>query len=117
MKYKVSQLKDTVDKKSIILEEKYLYKLMVRKGDFVAPGSALAQIEDASRAKLVLFLEPEELDGIDKRTVYIDGNKTEYKVNKVWRVADEKFISSYRAEIYIPAPKNTFSKLVKIELK
>ena len=117
MKYKVSQLKDTVDKKSIILEEKYLYKLMVRKGDFVAPGSALAQIEDASRAKLVLFLEPEELDEIDKRTVYIDGKKTEYKVNKVWRVADEKFISSYRAEIYIPAPKNAFSKLVKIELK
>jgi multidrug resistance efflux pump len=117
MKYRVSQLEDTVDKKSIILEDKYLYKLMVRKGDFVAPGSALAQIEDASRAKLVLFLEPEELDGVEKQTVYIDGKKTEYKVNKVWRVADEKFISSYRAEIYIPAPKNTFSKLVKVEIK
>ena len=117
MKYKVSQLEDTVNKKSIILEEQYLYKLMVRKGDFVAPGSALAQIEDASRAKLVLFLEPEELGGVEKRTVYIDGKKTAYKVNKVWRVADEKFISSYRAEIYIPAPENAFSKLVKVEIK
>jgi multidrug resistance efflux pump len=117
MKYRVSQLKDTVDKKSIILKEQYLYKLMVRRGDFVAPGSALAEIKNAKRAKLVLFLEPEELNEVAKRTVYIDGEKTEFKVNKVWRVADEKFISSYRAEIYIPAPKNTFSKLVKIELK
>jgi len=117
MKYRVSQLKDTVYKKSIVLEDKYLYKLMVRKGDFVAPGVALAHIKDANRAKLVLFLEPEELNDVEKKSVYIDGNKTEYKVNKVWRIADEKFISSYRAEIYIPAPKNAFSKLVKIELK
>ena len=117
MKYKASQLEDTLVKKSIIPENKYLYKLMVRKGDFVAPGSALAEIQDASRAKLVLFLEPEELNGVEQKSVYIDGKKTSYKVGKVWRVADEKFISSYRAEIYIPAPKNEFSKLVKVEIK
>ena len=117
MKYKVAQLEDSIAKKSVVLENKYLYKLMVRKGDFVNPGSALAQVEDASRAKLVLFLEPEELDQIDQKIVYLDGEKTEYKVDKVWRVADEKFISSYRAEIYIPAPKNAFSKLMKVEIK
>ena len=117
MKYKVAQLEDSIVKKSVVLENKYLYKLMVRKGDFVNPGSALAQVEDASRAKLVLFLEPEELDQIEQKIVYLDGEKTEYKVNKVWRIADEKFISSYRAEIYIPAPKNSFSKLVKVEIK
>lgn len=117
MKYKISQLKDTISKKSLVLENKYLYKLMVRKGDFVAPGSPLAQVEDASRAKLVLFLEPEELEEIGQKRVYIDGKRTAYKVGKVWRVADEKFISSYRAEIYISAPENAFSKLVKVEIK
>jgi multidrug resistance efflux pump len=117
MKYKVEQLKDSISKKSLVLENKYLYELMVRKGDFVNPGSPLAQIEDASKAKLVLFLEPEELDNIEQKRVYLDGEQTEYKVNKVWRIADEKFISSYRAEIYIPAPKASFSKLVKVEIK
>ena len=117
MKYKVSQLKDTLVKKSIIPENKYLYKLMVRRGDYVAPGTPLAELQDARKAKLVLYLEPEELKDVEKRTVFIDNKKTEYKVNKVWRVADEKFISSYRAEIYIKAPQNTFSKLVKVELK
>jgi len=117
MKYKASQLEDTLIKKSIVPENKYLYKLLVRKGDFVAPGSPLAEIQDASRAKLVLFLEPEELPGVEKKTVFINGKRTAYKVGKVWRVADEKFISSYRAEIYIPAPKNEFSKLLKVEIK
>ncbi|RRS31192.1 MAG: hypothetical protein P794_04480 [Epsilonproteobacteria bacterium (ex Lamellibrachia satsuma)] len=117
MKYKTAQLKNSIAKKSIVLQNKYLYKLIVRKGDFVAPGSPLAQVEDASRAKLVLFLEPEELEGVRQKTVYIDEKKTGYKVDKVWRVADEKFISSYRAEIYISAPKTAFSKLLKVEIK
>ena len=117
MQYKVAQLEDSISKKSIVLNNKYLYKLMVRKGDFVNPGTALAEVKDATKAKLVLFLEPEELDNIEQKSVYLNGEKTEYKVNKVWKVADEKFISSYRAEIYLPAPKVLFSKLMKVEIK
>lgn len=117
MQDKVAQLEDSIEKKSVVLNNKYLYKLMVRKGDYVNPGASLAQIEDTSRAKLVLFLEPEELVGLDQKKVYLDDDQTEYKVDKVWRVADEKFISSYRAEIYIATPKGLFSKLIKVELK
>ena len=117
MHYKMTQLEDTIEKKSLILSDKYLYKLIVRKGDFVAPGSVLAQVMDTSKAKLVLFLEPEELKNLDKKSIYLNGKATKYKVNKVWKVADEKFISSYRAEIYIDAPKETFSTLLKVEIQ
>ena len=117
MNYKIAQLEDTIEKKSLFLKNQYVYKLMVRKGDYVAPGSALVQVMDASRAKLVLFLEPETLKDIDQKIVYLDGEKTDYKIDKVWKIADEKFISSYRAEIYIPSPKGAFSKLVKVEIK
>jgi multidrug resistance efflux pump len=117
MQYKISQLEDSIDKKSIILRDKYLYSLLVRKGDFVAPGTPLAKVDDANKAKLVLYLEPDELDKIDQKIIYLDGKKTEYKVDKIWKVADEKYISSYRTEIYIPAPKDSFSKLMKVELR
>jgi hypothetical protein len=117
MQYRVSQLEDTIEKKSLVLSGKYLYKLMVREGDFVAPGTPLARVDDAQKAKLVLFLEPEELQNIEEKEVYLNDQKSEYRVNKVWRIADEKFISSYRAEIYIPAPKGHFSELMKVELK
>jgi multidrug resistance efflux pump len=117
MKYRITQLEDTIKKKSIVLFNRYLYKLMVRTGDYVNPGTPLAAVYDIGKAKLVLFLEPEELNKVKERTVYIDGKKTAYKVNKVWNVADEKFISSYRAEIYLPAPKEKFSQLLKVELK
>lgn len=117
MHYKIAQLKDSISKKSLVLKDKYLYKLIVRAGDFVATGSPLAQVADVSKAKLVLFLESDELDGVEEKNVYLNGKKTDYQVNKVWKVSDEKFISSYRAEIYISAPKEMFSKLMKVEIK
>ena len=117
LQYKIAQLEDVIAKKSIVLRGKYLSKLMVHTGEFVAPGAPLAKVSDATRAKLVLYLSPEEAEGIEKRTVYLDGKQTPYHIDKVWRVADEKFVSSYRAEIYLPAPKRYFSKLVKVEIK
>ena len=117
-RYKIAMLEDTIAKKSIVLDRQYLYKLMVKEGEFVAPGVPLARVDDASRAKIVLFLAPDELVGIENKKVYIDDKKTNFKVNKVWRVADERYVSSYRAEIYLPAPKRGyFSNLVKVELK
>lgn len=117
IEYQIALLKDRIQHKHISLEDKYLYKLLVRKGDFVSPGTPLARVEDGSRAKLILFLDAEALQGIQEKAVYIDGEKTPYRVNKVWRVADEKYISSYRVEIYIEAPKSRFSKLVKVDFK
>ena len=117
MQYKVAQLEDIITKKSVVLRHKYLYRLMVREGDFVAPGSPLAKVQDVSRAKLVLFLDKDEVEGIADKTLYLDDVKSAYKIDKVWRVADEKFISSYRAEIYMDAPEKSFSSLVKVEIK
>lgn len=117
MEYKIAQLEDTIDKKSIVLKDKFLYKLMVRQGDFVTMGAPLAQIEDFSQGKLILYLDASELEGIRQKKVYINAQPTPYKVDKVWKTSDEVFISSYRAEIYIPSPKQIFSTLLKVELK
>jgi len=117
MEYKVASLNESIAKKSLHLEQRYLDKLLVHVGDFVAPGVALAKVSDMRRAKLVLFLEEEESRDIKTKTIYIDGKKTAYKIDKLWKVADEKYISSYRAEIYMHAPKISFSRLVKVEIQ
>ncbi len=115
-KHQIFQLKDMISKKSIVLKSKYLYKLMVKKGDFVASGAPLAIVYDIQKAKLTLFLLPEELKGIYKKSIYINDIKTAYKINKIWDIADKKHISSYRVEIYVDAPKR-FSELTKVEFK
>ena len=115
--YGIERLKDSIAKKSIKLQNRFLYKLLVNKGDFVNMGVPLAQIKDLTKAKLVLFLEADEVESIKSKTIYIDNKATKYKISKIWSVADEKFISSYRAEIIISNIKNSFSKLLKVEFK
>ena len=115
--YNIERLKDSVEKKSIKIKNRFLYKLLVNKGDFVNMGIPLAQIKDLTKAKLVLFLEADEIKDIKLKIIYIDGKATKYKVSKIWSVADEKFISSYRTEIVINNPKDSFSKLLKVEFK
>jgi multidrug resistance efflux pump len=117
LNYEIARLKDSISKKSIKLNNKFLYKLLVHKGDFVNMGTPLAQVKDLSTAKLVLFLEGDEIENIKDKTIYIDDKPSDYKISKIWKVADEKFISSYRAEIIIKNPKESFSKLLKVEFK
>jgi multidrug resistance efflux pump len=112
----IVRLEDTIEKKSIEVTG-FVGTLKVRKGDYVAPGTPIARIDDTSKAKLVLFVPQKELEGIENKTVLINGKTTDYKVSKVWRVSDEVYMSSYRVEIVIDAPKDAFSKLVKVELK
>ncbi len=117
LKYEIARLEDSIAKKSIKIKNKFLYKLMVNAGDFVNMGTPLAEIKDLTSAKLVLFLEADELEKINTKTIYINDKPSEYKVSKIWDVADEKFISSYRAEIIIKNPKENFSQLLKVEFK
>ena len=114
---RIEKLKDQISKKTIIVKNKFIYKMMVNRGDFVNMGTPLAQVKDLTQAKLVLFLEKDELQNIQQKIIYLDGKASTLKVSKIWSVADEKFISSYRTEIIIPNPKNSFSKLLKVEFK
>jgi multidrug resistance efflux pump len=117
LNYNIERLKDSISKKSIRVKKRFLYKLLVNRGDFVNMGVPLAQIKNLTRAKLVLFLEADEIKDIKSKKIYIDGKVTKYKISKIWSVTDEKFISSYRTEIVIKNPKKSFSKLLKVEFK
>ncbi len=115
--YDIERLKDNISKKSIRVKSKFLDKLLVHEGDFVNMGTPLARVRDLTRGKLILFLEDDELKDINLKKIYVNDKLTKYKISKIWRVTDDKFISSYRAEIVIDSPKWEFSKLLKIDLR
>ena len=113
---KIATLMDRIDKKSIKVKNRYLYKLNVREGEYINIGMPIATISDISKAKLTIFLSDDELKDIDKKSIYINGKKTNLKFSKIWKIADSKYISAYRAEIVLK-PIVRFSKLIKVEVK
>lgn len=110
------QLRKSIADKSLSAKGYILYALSVKKGQVVNPGMLLSQIADISKAKLTIYLNARDMQGAKDKTVYLNGQKTDYKVNRLWEIADTTHLSSYKAEIIIKAPKH-FSELMKVELK
>ncbi|MDF1874539.1 HlyD family secretion protein [Sulfurimonas sp. SAG-AH-194-I05] len=111
-----SVLKRSIEDKNLRAKGFILYSLAVRPGQVVGIATPLAKIADISKAKLTIYLDHEDLSGLENKSVYLDGIVTPYKISRLSTIADVKNISKYMAQIIIDAPK-TFSKLVKIELK
>lgn len=117
LKLKIEILQDKIKKKNISVKSgDYIYKIYPNIGDYLNPGSKLMEVYDIQKALLVIFVPASEIENIKSKKIYLDGEATDKKIDKIWQVADSVNISSYRVEILIDKPKQ-FSKLVKIEFR
>jgi len=116
LKLRIAQLTKTIEDKNLEDEGYILYSLDVKVGEVVNKSTPLATLMDTSKAIITLYLNEEDLLQAREKTIYIDGEKTEYKIDRLLYVTDSKNISKYKVQVIIKAPK-LFSKLVKVELK
>jgi len=116
MEVKIANLKDNIKNKVLKEKDNYIYNIAVKKGDYVNPGTLLYEAKDLSKGKLEIFVPIDDIENIENKTIFLDGKKSDIKIDKIYKVADSKHISSYKVEIMVPSPK-VFSRLVKIEFK
>ncbi|MEA1892723.1 MAG: HlyD family secretion protein [Campylobacterota bacterium] len=116
LKLRKEHLQRSVSDKYLNHKGYVLYDILVKVGQVVGISTPLAKIADISRAKLTIYLDEPDVIGAKNKLVYIDGEKTSYRVSRVLNIADEKNISKYMAQIIIDSPR-LFSRLVTIELK
>ena len=93
-----------------------LYSIDVKVGQVVTVSTPLAKVADISQAILTIYLSDDDVKRAKSSLIYINGEKTAYKISRLLNIADSKNISKYMAQILIESP-SIFSKLVKIELK
>lgn len=113
---KIANLRDSIKNKKLIEKDNYVYNITVREGTYVTPGTLLYESKDLSKGKLEIFVPIDEVDSIKSKKIFLDGKESDIKIDKIYEVADEKHISSYKVEILIDNPK-VFSRLVKVEFK
>ena len=116
LKTRRSQLQKSIADKHISAPGYVLYQLMVKPSAFVNPGTPLAQVADVRKAKLTVYLNAAEAQQAQTKSIYLNGKKTAYRIDRLWKIADASKLSSYRAEIVITPPER-FSQLVKVEFK
>lgn len=113
---RAAQLRKSIADKSLSAKGYVLYALSVKEGQVVSPGMELSKVANISKAKLTVFLNAGDMKDAKKKTVYLNGKKTEYRIDRLWEIADATHLSSYKAEIIIDAPEY-FSELMKVEFK
>lgn len=113
---KIETLKDTIKNKKLVEKSNYIFNIAVKEGDYVSPGTLLYEAKDLSKGKLEIFIPITDIEEIKNKDIYIDGNKSDVKINKIYEVADTTHISSYKVELVLNNV-NKFSRLVKVEFK
>jgi len=116
LKLRQARLLRDVKDKNLKNEGFILYDILVKTGQVVNISTPLAKVADISKAKLSIYLDESDVVSAKDKVVYINGEKTAYKISRLLKIADAKNISKYLAQIIIDSPK-LFSKLATVELK
>ena len=102
--------------KKLVEKSNYIFNIAVKDGDYVNAGTLLYEAKDLSKGKLEIFVPIAQIDEIKNKEIFLDGEKSNIKISKIYEVADATNISSYKVELIVNNVK-TFSRLVKIEFK
>ena len=92
------KIKDLIDKKNIKFSG-YLYSILVEKGDYVGIGTPVALGYDISKEKIDIYVPIDKIDEVKNKIVYINSKKSNFKISKIYKVTDTKYITSYKVEL------------------
>lgn len=114
-KLNISQLKDTISKKSIFVNNLYVKEFLVDIGDYVSIGSELATIMDISKSKIVVYVSGDDYYNLSKKSVYINDKKDIARIEKIDKTPDATYVSAYKVVLLLD--NNNFGQVVKVEFK
>lgn len=116
----IKRLKNEISKKRFDVKNRYIYKIYVNKGEYITIGDLLYESYDISKQKIKLYLTLGEIENLDKKSVFIDGKNSTFKVYKISKIKDEVRVSRYKVE-FTKTNDNLknyyFNKIVKVELR
>jgi multidrug resistance efflux pump len=98
-KQRIDALKNRISKKLFFINKLYLKNILVEKHSFVNAGTKLFTAYDVSKLKIELYVKKEDLEGIKKAKVLINGKPSKFKVSKVSNIKDDIHISAYKVEL------------------
>ena len=115
----INLLKYRLGKKTFFIQRKYVAKIYVREGDYVDVGSKIMEVYDVSKEKIELYVRAKEIEGIKSKKIFINNEKSKYKIEKISQVRDAKNLSSFLVRLVKKnsKPNKYFGTVVKVEFK
>lgn len=108
-----------INKKTFVVEYKYIGKIYPKVNEFVSVGSPIADIYDISKKKIVIFVNKEDVQKIKQKKIFIDNKPSKFFIESISNVVDSKYISSYQV-VLLENNNNIhfrFGDIVQIDFK
>ncbi|MGB3752006.1 MAG: HlyD family efflux transporter periplasmic adaptor subunit, partial [Arcobacteraceae bacterium] len=115
LKSNIFEMKDTISKKTITVENLYLKEFAVNRGDYVSVGKELATAYDISKSKLVVYVSSDDVKDIKNKTILINGEKEKATIEKIDTTIDDVYVSAYKVTL-VTQNKN-YGEVVKVEFE
>ena len=116
----IQTLKNSIHKKSFFVDKKYIGKIAVNPSEYVNVSDKVFDMYDISKLKITLYLTKNEIQDLEQQTLYINGQKSDFKVYKIYKIKDSVKVSRYKVEFTKNNPDINnyfFDEVVKAELK
>lgn len=116
----IKKLQHNINKKIFTGKDIYISTIYKEKGEYVNIGDKIYDAYDFKKTKITLYLSKNEIKNIRNKEIYIDGEKSDFRVSKIFKIKDTNKISRYKVELE-KTNKNIedifFGKVVKVEIK
>lgn len=120
IKKDIKNNENIIKKKVFYVKNSYIGKIYKNSKEYVQVGENIFDLYDFSKLKIELYLKEDELKNLDKKTIYIDNEKSDFYVWKVSKIKDLKRVSKYKV-ILLKENKNLSKKvlgqIVNVEIK
>ncbi len=107
--------KDDFESRNIKAKGLYIEDILVKKGNFVNPGTPLIKAYDINKSKITIYVTKEDIKDIKFKNILVNG-KSDFKLYKYFKIADKVQVSSFKVILTSNTMKN-FSDIVKVEIK
>jgi len=111
---KLKILNNSISKKKISFNN-YIYDIYVNKGDYLNPSNVIAKTMDLSKEKIYIYVPVDKINSIKNKKIYINGKFSNFKIAYIKKVADDKFVTSYKVKLVGNYPN--ISEIVKVDFK
>ena len=111
----IAQLEDTIAKKQFTVRDRYIKHFYVRKGEYVAPGVKLMQLEDHSGGRIVLYVDAADRATLDDANVTVEGSRG-WHIEKASDTTDDTYVSYFRVDL-VKKGEVPFGRVVTVTIR
>lgn len=113
IKLSIAELKDTIAKKAIRVNNLYIKEFKVNNGDYVSTGAELATAYDTTRSKLIVYVSSDDYTNIKNKQVLINNQRGIAHIEKIDKMVDETYVSAHKVTLTIN--NKNYGKVMKVE--